>query len=90
MQRSEAETLGLKGLTWLAGEPDALLRFLAVSGLELDDLKARAGDPELLAAILDFLLAEDALLMSFCNAEALDPKRIHQARALLPGGMHEG
>lgn len=86
MQRSEAETLGLKGLSWLAGDPETLLRFLDVSGLAPDDLKGRAGDPELLAAVMDFLLSEDALLAQFCEAENIEPTTVHKARRLLPGG----
>ena len=88
MQRSEAETLALKGLAWLAGKPDALLRFLDVSGLEPDELKARAGDPELLAAVMDFLLAEDALAAAFCGDEGVDAEQLHAARASLPGGRN--
>jgi len=90
MQRSDAETLALKGLSWLAGDPETLLRFLDVSGLEPDDLKGRAGDPELLAAVMDFLLADDALLTAFCAGEGIEPALARKARMLLPGGVHEG
>ena len=58
MHRSEAETLALKVLAFLARDADALARFLALSGLELEDLRARAADPELLAAVVDFVLAD--------------------------------
>jgi hypothetical protein len=86
MQRNDAETLALKGLAWLAGDPDLLARLLAATGLEPDDLRERAGDPELLAAVMDFLLSEDALLGQFCAAEDVKPLTMHRARRLLPGG----
>ena len=86
MQRKIAETLALKGLTWLAGDPRLLLRFLDASGLEADDLRERADEPGLLAAVLDFLLLEDATLGQFCPAENIEPLTMHQARRLLPGG----
>ncbi len=89
MQREHAETLGLKGLTWLAGDPDALGRFLAGSGLGPDELRERAADPELLGAVLDFLLSDDALLTMFCADEGIKPTHVHQARAMLPGGTKE-
>lgn len=89
MHRSDAEILGLKALTWLAGDEAALLRFLAGSGLERDDLHARASEPELLAAVLDFLLAEDALLAAFCAEEGIGPAMVHKARRQLPGGTGE-
>ena len=89
MQRSDAETLALKGLSWLAGDAETLVRFLGISGLVPNDLRGRAGDPELLAAVMDFLLADDALTTGFCASEGIDASVAHKARALLPGGMNE-
>lgn len=89
MQRSAAETIALKGLAHLAFEGDALVSFLNLSGLELDDLKARAGSPELLAGVIDFLLADEALCARFLAAEELDPPLLHAARRALPGAATE-
>ena len=89
MQRSDAETLALKGLSWLAGDPETLLRFLDVSGLEPDDLRGRAGDPELLAAVLDYLLADDALMTGLCAGEGIKTEDVHKARTLLPGATRD-
>jgi len=85
MQLSTAETLALRGLAHLAGDGDALIRFLTLSGLELDNLRDRAGDPELLAAVIDFLLADEALCARFLEAEGLDSATLHAARRALPG-----
>jgi hypothetical protein len=85
MESFSAETLALKGLAFLARDAETLLRMLALTGLELDDLRSRAGDPELLAAVLDFLLADDALLARFAEEEDLEPNDIHAARRALPG-----
>ena len=86
MQSADAETLALKTLAFLAADGDALLRFLGLSGLELADLRARATDPELLAAVLDFLLGDEPLLTRFAAGEELDVKTIRLARHALPGG----
>ena len=85
MQPSAAQTLALKALTHLAGDEENLLRFLRISGLEPDDLKQRAGDPELLAAVIDFLLSDEALCTGFLAAESIDSKLLHAARRALPG-----
>jgi len=89
MASSSAETLALRALTHLAGEADVLRRFLALSGLEIDDLRERAGEPKVLAAVLDFMLADDGLLRGFTAAEGIDPKRVHAARRALPGASPE-
>jgi Protein of unknown function (DUF3572) len=89
MRRSEAETLALKVLAFLAGEDEALGRFLTLSGIRPEDLRARVDDPLLLAAVLDFLLGDDGLLTSFAEGEDIDPKAVHQARRALPGAALE-
>jgi hypothetical protein len=86
MERSAAETLALKGLAFLASEGDALTRFLTLSGLNPYDLRARAADPLLLAAVLDFILQDDRLALRFAEGEGFDPRLMHEARQALPGG----
>ena len=78
--------MGLAALGFLAGEPDRLVRFLALSGMTLEDLRGRAGEPALLAAVLDHLLADESLLFLFAEAEALHPADVAAARRKLPGG----
>ncbi|HWY61063.1 MAG TPA: DUF3572 domain-containing protein [Rhizomicrobium sp.] len=78
-----AEILGLEALAWLAAGPDALARFLAASGISGDDLRAAAGTPGLTVAVLDFLLAHEDLLMSFCETTGTSTGLLHQARRRL-------
>ena len=60
--------------------------FLALSGLSVDELRARAGDPDFLGGILDFLLADEARLLAFCESEEMEPRLPGLARQALPGG----
>jgi hypothetical protein len=90
LQRSEAETIALRALAHLAADGDGLVRFLSISGLELDDLRARAGDPEVLAGVIDFLLSDEALCAGFLTAEDLEPPMLHAARRTLPGVAPDG
>ena len=85
MDLGAAETFALKALAFLAADEDVLVRFLNQSGLELGDLRERAGEPELLAGVLDFILGDDALLTAFAGGEGVDPKFVHAARRALPG-----
>jgi hypothetical protein len=85
MRPETAETLALKGLAHIAADPDSLGRFMDTAGLDAADLRTRAGDPELLAAVVDFLLADDSRLLAFCDAEGLTPVKVHAIRRALPG-----
>lgn len=85
MNLDAAVTIALKALGFLANQEDALLRFLAISGADAAELRARAEEPEFLASVLDFLLADDALLTSFCDSESVDAKAVHLARHKLGG-----
>jgi hypothetical protein len=80
MTPEKAEILALEALAWLAGQPDGIARFLAVSGLEAADLRRAAGDRDLLGALLDFLLINEPLLLEFCRDASMPTQSIHQAR----------
>lgn len=82
-----AETLALQALAWLAGNDDLLPVFLGSSGVSEGDLRARAADPTFLAAVLDFLLMDDAWVMAFCEAHGVEFDMPMRARGGLPGGQ---
>ncbi len=82
----EAETLALGALTWIATQPELAGQFLGAAGASVDDLRERAGDPEFLGFVLDFLLGDEAMLLAFCTDEGIKPDRPMRARAALPGG----
>jgi hypothetical protein len=82
----DPEVVALAALGFLAGEPERLVRFLALSGMTPQDLRERAADPVLLAAVLDHLMADESLLFEFAEAEELHPAEVAAARRKLPGG----
>jgi hypothetical protein len=86
MKPEAAETLALNALGWLAGQDALLPAFLAATGASLAEVAQRAGEPEFLGAVLDFLLAEDARVIAFCDSAGLPYGQPMQARAALPGG----
>jgi len=85
MNTEMAEILALQGLGWLAGDEDGLERFLALSGLDAGSLRSQAGAPDMNVAVLDFLLAQEDLLLRFCESAAIEPKALHLARCRLGG-----
>lgn len=87
MKTEQAATLAIRALGFLAADDDLLGRFLGATGMEPAELRAGADDPAVLAGVLDFLLADEPLLLQFCQAERLRPEEPARARALLPGFM---
>jgi hypothetical protein len=82
----DAEGVALAALGWLAGSDDLLSVFLGATGADLSDMRARAGDPAFLAAVLDFVAMDDAWIAAMCAETGLDPTAPLAARARLPGG----
>lgn len=81
-----SEVLALQALSWLARTPETAIPFLGASGLAASDISDRASDPEFLGFVLDYLLADEALLLKFCEETNTRPDRPQRARAGLPGG----
>ena len=78
-----AQALGLRALVWTLVVPDRAMRLLAVTGLEPHDLRARAGEPAVIAAALGFLEAHEPDLID-CAAElGVKPAALVAARARL-------
>jgi hypothetical protein len=58
-------------------------RLLELSGLDPSDLRQRAGDPALLAAVLRFLEAHEPDLVAVAEAIGRDPAELVAARTAL-------
>ena len=85
--REEAEALAIRGLGFLAGDPEALGRFLGITGLGPGTLRSAAADPGFLISVLDYFLSDERLLVAFAAAEGLPASAIPAARGRLgPGG----
>jgi hypothetical protein len=89
-EQEQAETVAIQALGWMAGNDEVLGQFMGASGASIDDLRAGAGDPAFLGALLDFLMLEDAWVIAFCDAAGLPYDAPMRACTGLPGGaqMH--
>ncbi len=85
MTEETAATLALTALVFITRTPANMDRFLGGSGLDPASLKARADEPELQVAVLDFLLADEPLLVAFCEEDLIQPRDVHMARHTLGG-----
>jgi hypothetical protein len=68
--------LALSALAWTLGEPARAARLLALTGLDPGDLRARAGEPAVLAATIGFLAAYEPDLLACAAALEVEPARL--------------
>ena len=80
--REVAEIVAVQALSFIAGDPERLGKFLAETGLGPHTLRTAASDPHFLKSVLDFVMRDDATVKAFAGASQLDPTTIaaaHQA-----------
>jgi hypothetical protein len=86
VQSDSAQIIALQALAWIVTDDDRLAALMANSGIDPDSLRAHAGDPVVLGAVLDHLLSDDQAVIAFCDAHGLPYTSPLAARAVLPGG----
>jgi hypothetical protein len=83
-----ASAISLRALGFLAADGDRLGRFMALTGIAPVAIRALAPERSFQAAVLEHLLADETLLLQFCENEAIDAELPGLARRLL-AGSHE-
>jgi hypothetical protein len=84
-----AEALAIQALNFLATEPQRFSRFLALSGLAPDSIRAAAAEPGFLAGVLAHLGDDETLLVAFAAEAGVTPADVDRARRALAGGDWE-
>lgn len=79
----DPEGLAISALLFIAAETETLSRFLELTGLDPGDVRAAASDKRFLLAVLDFLMADEPLLLAFAASEALPPETVVAAHRKL-------
>jgi hypothetical protein len=83
LDRAGAEDIALKALTLLVSDPERLARFLALTGLGPENIRAAAGSPGFLQAVLDHVAQDEELLLALARDIGARPETIVEARRLL-------
>jgi len=76
-------TLALAALVWTLSDAARAERLLALTGLDSQELRARAGDPTLLAAVLGFLAQHEPDLTACADSLGLAPQALIAAQRKL-------
>jgi hypothetical protein len=79
------DILALQALAAVAACADLGPRFLALSGLDTNGLRARAADPALLAEVIAFLAAHEASLIRIADQLKVAPAALAAAGQRLSG-----
>ena len=82
----DAVILAAQTLEWLTTEEELFLHFCNLSGMGPMEIAQSGGSPETLAAVLDFVLLEDAHVLAAASFAGCAPELIVNARGGLPGG----
>ncbi len=83
---TDAVALALGALAATLGDERRAHRFLDLTGIGTDELRRRAGEPALLAALLRFLEAHEPDLLSVAEELGVKPEVLVEARR----GLEEG
>ena len=86
MDSNSAEQIAIMGLAFIAGDPELLRRFLAITGIEAANIRASAREPGFLAGVLQFILAHEPTVTRFAEETGIDPASIQIASRALPLG----
>lgn len=84
-----AEVVALRCIVEIAGDEDLGPRFLTLTGLDADGLRASLSERSTLAAALGFLLEHEPSLLTVAGRAGLKPEEITQAAAALGAAYRE-
>ena len=79
----DAQALALSALAWTLSDGDRAERLLALTGLDAASLRARIGDPAVLAATLGFLESHEPDLVACAEATGTTPAALVAAHRTL-------
>ena len=85
---TRAATLALAALGWVLSDDDRAARYLELTGLDPETLRAGLGDPSVLSSCLDFLANHEPDLIRAAEALAVTPEELIAARQDLSQRTH--
>jgi Protein of unknown function (DUF3572) len=83
LPREAAEHIAIAALNYLASDAEHLGGFLAATGLGPQNLRESAREPEFLAAVLRYIMQDEALLLAFADKASVSPETVVHADLVL-------
>lgn len=82
---TDPAVLALQALAHVAGDEAMGPRFLALTGMDVAELRAHAGEPATLIALMDYLMANEHDLLATAEALGVKPETLAGAARQLGG-----
>jgi hypothetical protein len=80
-----AVELAIAALAFIANERDELSRFLALTGIDHNSIRAAAKEPGFLGGVLAYIAGNERTLLAFAAHAGVAPQDIDRARVILAG-----
>jgi Protein of unknown function (DUF3572) len=84
-RQETAAALAIAALSYLAGDPEHLARFLALTGISPGEIRTAARAPGFLVGVLDYVAGDEALLRAVAAHAGVAPEEVDRARQALSG-----
>jgi Protein of unknown function (DUF3572) len=84
------QSLAASALAFLAADPERLSRFLDLTGLGPHNLRDAAQDPAFHGSVVEYMLADEELLLRFATESDLEPETVALAHQALCGPVQLG
>lgn len=84
-----AEAVAAAALAFLAGDAGRLGGFLAITGVDPADIRRIARERAFLAAVLDYVVADEPLLLAFAEDSGTAARAVVSAQVRLSGPSWE-
>jgi hypothetical protein len=84
------QSVAVTALSFLAADAERLRRFLDITGLGPHNLRNAAEDPAFYGSVLEYIVADEPLLVRFAAEAGLEPEAVAGAHEALCGPPHSG
>jgi len=84
------EAIATAALSWIAGDGEQISRFMALTGIEPEQMRTAASQTGFLGGVLEFLLGHEPTLVRFCEDNDLSPTVVQKAYQRLVGAPVPG
>ncbi|WP_272916642.1 DUF3572 domain-containing protein [Novosphingobium silvae] len=80
---ADPQALALNALGWVLVDQDRAERFLSLTGLSPEELRASLGEPGTLTAVIEFLCSHEPDLLAAADALGVTPQALAATRERL-------